>query len=105
MEIISNKVKNRFNYIKKLINNDNDIKILIDGQFYYNKKAFDYVNRIDKNYFMNQYYNLTNLDYLLMIDDSKNIYEVGNKLFEQYETIYASSLWSCFLETLERELL
>lgn len=104
MEIITNKVKNRYNYIKKLINNDNDIKILIDGQFFYNKKAFNYLEKFDKSYFMNKYYNLTSLDFLLMIDESKNIYDIQNKLFEEYETGYASSVWSCFLDILGRDI-
>lgn len=102
---MNKKAQNRFNYIKKLINNKNDIKILIDNQFYYNKKAFNYVNRINKDYFMNHYYNLTNLDYLLMIDEARNIYEVQNNLFTEYESGYASSVWSAFVECLERDLL
>ena len=53
---------------------------------------------------MNSYYNLTNLDYLLMIDEAKNMEEVQNKLFEEYETSYASSVWSAFIECLERDL-
>lgn len=104
MEIVTKKAINRFNYIKRLINNKNDMKTLVDGQFYFNEKALNYVNRINKDYFMNSYYNLTNLDYLLMIDESKNIYEVQNKLFEDYETQYASSAWSAFIECLERDL-
>lgn len=105
MEIITKRAKNRFNYIKKLINSTNDIKALVDGQFYYNEKAINYVNRINKDYFMNPYYNLTTIDYLLMIDENKNIEEVQNQLFEQYETNYASSVWSAFVECLERELI
>lgn len=105
MEIITKKAINRFNYIKKLINNKNDIKALIDNQFYYNQKAVNYVDKIDKNYFMNSYYNLTTLDYLLMIDEAKNILDVQNNLFMEYETIYASSIWSAFVECLERELI
>lgn len=104
MEIITNKVKNRYNYIKRLINNNNDIKILIDGQFYFNEKAFNYIEKFDKNYFMNKYYNLTSLDFLLMIDESDNIYDIQNKLFEKYETLYASSVWSCFVEVLGRDI-
>lgn len=102
MEIITKRAKNRFNYIKRLINNENDTKILVDHQFYYNKKAVDYVDRIDKNYFLNSYYNLTTIDYLLMIDENKNIEEVQNRLFEDYETNYAGSIWSAFIECLEK---
>lgn len=104
MEHITKKAKNRFYYIKKLINSNNDIKTLVDGQFYYNQKALNYVNRINKYYFMNSYYNLTNLDYLLMIDEAKNMEEVQNKLFEEYETSYAASVWSAFIECLERDI-
>ena len=104
METITKKARNRFYYIKKLINSTNDIKTLVDGQFYYNQKALNYVNRINKDYFMNSYYNLTNLDYLLMIDEAKNMEEVQNKLLEEYEAIYASSVWSAFIECLERDL-
>ena len=102
METITKKVINKFNYIKKLINNDNDIKILVDNQFYFNQKAVNYVNNIDKDYFMNKYYNLTTLDYLLMIDEAKNICDVQNNLFKEYESDYASSIWSAFIECLER---
>jgi hypothetical protein len=105
MDIITKKVANRYKYIKKLINNKNDIKVLIDNQFYFNQKAFNYVNKINKDYFMNSYYNLTNLDYLLMVDESNNIYDVQNKIFEDYETQYASSVWSAFIECLERDLI
>lgn len=105
MDIITKKAINRYNYIKKLINDKSDIKELIDGQFYFNEKAIRYVSKINKDYFMNGYYNLTNLDYLLMIEDSKNIYDVQNKLFEDYETNYASSVWSAFIECLERDLI
>ena len=104
MENITKKAKNRFYYIKKLINSANDVKTLVDRQFYYNQKAVSYVDRIDKDYFMNSYYNLTNLDYLLMIDEAKNMEEVQNKLFEKYDTLYASSVWSAFIECLERDL-
>lgn len=104
MEMITKKAINRFYYTKKLINSTNDVKTLVNGQFYYNQKAVNYVNRIDKDYFMNSYYNLTNLDYLLMIDEAKNIDEVKNKLFEEYEPVYASSVWSAFIECLERDL-
>ena len=96
------KAENRFKYLKKLINSNDDIKILVEGQFYYNEKAFNYVNKINKDYFMNSYYNLTNLDYLLMVDENKNIYDLQNSLYEDYETNYASALWSAFIECLER---
>ena len=98
------KVISRFNYIKKLINNKNDKKILIENQFYFNQKAFNFVNKINKNYFMNSYYDLTNLDFLLMINEAKNIFDVQNNLFFEYETLYASSVWSAFYECLGRDL-
>ena len=37
-------------------------------------------------------------------DILKNIEEVQNKLFKEYETLYASSVWSAFVECLERDL-
>ena len=104
MEMITKKARNRFYYIKNLINSTNDVKTLVDGQFYYNQKALNYVDKINKDYFMNSYYNLTNLDYLLMIDEAKNMEEVKKRLFEEYETRYASSVWSAFIECLERDL-
>ena len=94
----------RFNYIKKLINSTDDIKTLVDGQFYYNEKAVSYVNRIDKNYFMNSYYNLTNLDFLLMIDEANNLKEVKNNLLSQYQEDYAKVVYGAFIYSLERDL-
>lgn len=41
MENITKKAINRFYYIKKLINSTNDVKMLVDGQFYYNQKALN----------------------------------------------------------------
>ena len=97
-------VISRFNYIKKLINNKDDEKILIDNMFYFNKKAYNFIDKIEKKYFMNNYYNLTNLDFLLMIDEAKDLYEVQSNLFFEYETKYASSVWSAFIECLGRDL-
>ena len=98
---MTDKLKNRYNYLKKLINAKNDTKILIDGQFWYNQKAYNYVNKINKDYFLNPYYNLTNLDYLLMVDENKSLEDLQNKLYYQYETQYATSIWSAFVECWE----
>ena len=101
---MNKKVINRFYYIKKLINSTNDTKTLIDGQFYYTTQAFNYVNKINKRYFMNKYYDLTTLDYLLMVDVNKNIYDLQSNLYKEYDSDYANALWCAFTETLEREL-
>ena len=39
-----------------------------------------------------------------MIDEAKDLYEVQNNLFLEYETKYASSVWSAFVECLGREI-
>ena len=94
------RAKNRFYYIKKLIDASNDVKDYIDG-FYYNKKAIDYINRyIDKNYFLNQYYNLTTSDFLTMIDDAKNLKQVKANLFNDYKDFYASAIYDAFIDGL-----
>lgn len=90
-----------FNIIKKLINDENDTKILIDNQFYYNKKAFDYVNKFDKRFFLNSYYNLTSLDLLLMIDEAENIEEIEKNLMEEYSKGYAKAIYQNFISILE----
>lgn len=90
-----------FDIIKKLINNEEDKKILIDNQFYYNKKAVDYVNKFDKRFFLNSYYNLTSLDLLLMIDEAENIEEVKKQLFEDYNHDYALAIYQNFISVLE----
>lgn len=89
-----------FNIIKKLINNKNDTKILIDNQFYYNKKAVDYVNKFDKRFFLNAYFDLTTLDILLMIDEANTVEEVKKQLFENYDHDYALALWENFKSVL-----
>ena len=91
-----------FNIIKKLIDNEEDQKILIDNQFYFNKKAFDYVNKFDKRFFLNSYYNLTTLDILLMVDEAKNIKEVEKRLKEEYSKDYANAIYQNFIEVLGR---
>lgn len=94
------KAKNRFYYIKKLINDDRDIKELIDC-FYYNTKAINYINKyINKNYFLNHYYNLTTSDFLIMIDDAKNLTQVKENLFKEYQEDYATAIYDAFIDGL-----
>lgn len=89
-----------FDIIKKLINNENDTKILIDNQFYFNKKAFDYVDKFEKRFFLNSYYNLTSLDLLLMINEAKNIEEIEKNLMEEYSEDYAKAIYQNFMNIL-----
>lgn len=96
------KVVNKFRYIKRLINASNDYKMLVEGQFYYNEKAYNYVSKIDKNYFMNPYYNLTDLDYLLMVDEAKNLKQVKENLLKEYQDDYADAVYSAFIDCLAR---
>ena len=100
MEKITQKAKNRFYYIKKLIDSKNDTKDFIDG-FYYNTKAIDYINRyVNKDYFLNQYYNLTTSDFLTMIDDAKNLTQLKDNLFKEYQGYYASAIYDAFIDGL-----
>ena len=87
--------------LKKIINDENDIKILIDNQFYFNKRAFDYVDKFEKRFFLNSYYNLTSLDLLLMIDEAESIEEVKKQLFEDYDHDYALAIYQNFINVLE----
>lgn len=65
-------LENRFKYLKKLINDKNDIK--------------------------------ERIDILLMTDEAKNVCEVQNKLFEDYESNYASSIWNNYVECMSKEV-
>lgn len=89
-----------FNKIKKLINDDS-IKILVDNQFYFTKNSVDFVNNLDKRYFLNSYYDLNTLDILLMIESAKNLEEVKKQLNEDYESDYSNSLYQNFTSALE----
>ena len=97
------KEEKKFKYLKKLINSNDDIKQLVESQFYYNKKAIDFVESLNKNYFINGFYNLTTLDILLMADENDNIKEVKKQLFGEYEENYAKAIYSAFIEALESE--
>lgn len=98
------RLENRFKYLKKLINDKNDIKERID-MFYFNKKAINFANKLFIDYYMmNNYYTLQVIDILLMTDEAKNVYEVQNKLFKDYESDYASSIWSNYIECMSKEV-
>lgn len=99
------RLENRFKYLKKLINDKNDIKEKID-MFYFNTKAINFANKLFiNNYMMNNYYTLQVIDILLMTDEAKNICEVQNKLFEDYASGYTSSIWSNYIECMSKEVL
>lgn len=97
---ISKKAQNRFYYIKKLINNDYDVKEFIDG-FYFNSKAIKYVEKLNKNFFINNYYNLTTSDLLLDVYENDNITQVKNYYFKTYQDYYAKAWLENFLFVLE----
>lgn len=97
------KEEKKFKYLKKLINSNDDIKQLVESQFYYNKKAINFVESLNKNYFINGFYNLTTLDILLMADENDNIKEVKKQLFEEYEENYAKAIYNAFIEALGSE--
>lgn len=88
---ISKKAQNRFYYIKKLINEDY-------------RKADYFINKLNKNFFMNNYYNLTNENIYNMIYDNNNITEVKKELFEEYQEEYAKAWFENFLFVLESDL-
>lgn len=98
------KEEKNFKYLKKMINSDKDIKQLVENQFYYNKKAVDYVESLNKNYFINSFYNLTTLDILLMVDENDSIEELKRQLFEEYEENYAKTIYIAFIEALREEV-
>ena len=73
--------------------------------FYFNKKAINFVNKLFiDHYMMNNYYTLQVIDMLLMTDEAKNVYEVQDKLFEDYTSDYASSIWSNYTECMSKEV-
>lgn len=83
-----------------MINNTNDTKELIDG-FYYNNKAINYVNKLNKKHFLNSYFDLTTIDILLMIDDSDYYKDIKKDLFINYDENYATVLYEAFTEIME----
>lgn len=88
---ISKKAQNRFYYIKKLISKDYRL-------------AKNYIAKLDKNFFMNEYYNLTSENIYDMIDCNKNITSVKNELFEEYNNDYAKAWFENFLFVLESDI-
>lgn len=97
---ISKKAQNRFYYIKKLINDKNDTKE-ISGGFYFNSKAIQYVEKLNKNFFINSYYNLTTTDLLLDISDNKNITEIKKCYYSNYQNYCAKAWFENFIYILE----
>ena len=100
---ISKKAQNRFYYIKKLINDKNDVKELIDC-FYFNSKAIKYVEKLNKSFFINNYYNLTTANILLDIHESENISEVKKHYFNMYQNTFAAAWFENFLSVLESDI-
>ena len=100
---ISRKAQNRFYYIKKLINDTNDTKELIDC-FYFNKKAIQFVEKLKKDFFINSYYNLTTANILLDIHESENISDVKKHYFNMYDNYTAKAWFENFLYVLESDI-
>lgn len=92
-----------FKEIRKLIKKENSKKILVENQFYYNEKAYNYVDKLNKRFFLNSFYDLTNLDILMMIEEAKNIEQVKKQLEESYTKEYANSIYEAFINCLESE--
>lgn len=93
-------MKNKFNYLKSIINDKSLIKGNIDG-FYYPQKAIDIVSNVQIKYFLNEYYNLTPADILEMIDNAETFQEVKENLSE-YKEEYANAWYENFIEVLSR---
>lgn len=90
-------LQNKFNYIKKMLNNKNDIKILVDNLYYYNKKVLDLLDNVDFNYCMNSYNNFTKSDFLEDIIVFENIKEVKKHYFDEYIKDYANLYYNNFI--------
>lgn len=92
-----------FKEIRKLIKKESSKKILVENQFYYNEKAYNYVDKLNKKFFLNSFYDLTNLDILMMIEEAKNIEQVKKQLEESYTKEYANNIYEAFINCLESE--
>ena len=100
---ISKKAQNRFYYIKKLINDENDTKELID-MFYFNSRAIQYVEKLNKSFFINNYYNLNTANILLDIHENDNITQVKKHYFNMYQDYYAKAWFENFIFVLESDI-
>jgi len=92
------KINYNFKRIKKLLESNN-IKKCVDG-FYFNEKAVDIIDKAQINYFLNNYNNLTTSNILNLIYNNKNVKEVKNTLFLEYNDQYANAWYDNFLEIL-----
>ena len=99
---MSKKAKQRFHYIKRLLNNTNDTKELIDV-YYYNSKAINFVQKIKFRYNLNSYYDLTVVDVLDLINENNNLTEVKKYLFNEFRSDFALCYYNCLIAYLERE--
>lgn len=91
--------KERYNFrkLKRLINDTNDTKDLIN-MFYFNNKAIELANElVEPDYMMDSYYSLTTLDLLLMTRDAETIDDVYKDLMNEYDYEYAFSMWQNYL--------
>ena len=94
-------MKNKFNYLKSIINDTSLIKADIEG-FYYPQKAIDIVSNARVKYFLNEYYNLTTADILTMVDNADTLQEVKENLLSEYKEEYANAWYENFIEVLSK---
>lgn len=97
------KAMQRFYYIKRLLNSDNDTKELLDYS-YYNSKAITFVQKLKFRYNLNLYYDLSISDVLDLINEHKNLNEVKKYLFNEFRNDYALCWYRCLIDYLEREI-
>lgn len=97
METKRQKASKRFYYIKKLLNNNLDVKEYAGEGFYFNSKALAYARKLIKPFHMNKYYDVTLCDLLLAIRDYSNLKEYKKSLFMDYKAYYADSIYENML--------
>lgn len=90
-----NKIKKEFRKFKKLLNDEYDYKVCLDG-FSFNSKAVEYLDNAKLNFHMNTYYDLTKYDVLNLINENESIEQVKAYLYNEYESYYADSWYQNF---------
>ena len=83
----------KFNKIKKYLNDNSDKLEYING-YYYQSKAVKKVKKCD--YFLNSYYDLTISDFLTMVKYNDNLKQVKRELLNDYIKWYALAIYDNF---------
>lgn len=91
----------KFNKLKEILENKDDIKKELDG-FYFNEKAINLLENTDMRFFINIYHNLTIANILNMIEDSDSLEKVYKVLLEEYKFEYAEAWYNNFCEVLNK---